>query len=451
MFAVLGCVALILAGTSAPLAVAGTSPSNNWTIYHGDERGDGLVTSVTSVNTSSPRWVSPHLDGQLFGEPLVLGNRIYVATENDSVYALSATSGAVLWRTHVATPVAASALPCGDIAPTVGITGTPVIDAPRHEIFVVALLSAGGKLAHKVFGLSTLTGATMMVRDVDPPAAQPKYLLQRTGLNLDQGEVIFGFGGNSGDCGAYRGRVVSVGESGGPVHFFTTDSTANEREGAIWMGGAAPTVDAHGNIWVTVGNGSQVNSGDTYDNSDAILELSATLHLKQFFAPTSWATDNSRDADLSSSVALLADGEVIAAGKTGGVYLARSTHLGGIGGEQFQLPGACSNVIDGGTAVAGTTVYLPCVSGIIAVRVTPSARLTLLWRSSHGGHPAIVTANRVWTIGPSNDLDGLSRSNGALLQSYSLGSESNHFPTPSIGAGLLLAPASDQVFAFGAT
>ena len=29
------------------------------------------------------------LDGDLFGEPLVLGNDVFVATENDTVYALS--------------------------------------------------------------------------------------------------------------------------------------------------------------------------------------------------------------------------------------------------------------------------------------------------------------------------------------------------------------------------
>jgi hypothetical protein len=34
--------------------------------------------------------------------------------------------------------VPASSLPCGDIDPTVGITGTPVIDTTRQELFVVA-------------------------------------------------------------------------------------------------------------------------------------------------------------------------------------------------------------------------------------------------------------------------------------------------------------------------
>ena len=59
---------------------------------------------------------------------------VFVATENDTVYALSASTGAVVWSTHLGTPVPSGSLPCGDITPTVGITGTPVIDPSRAEI-----------------------------------------------------------------------------------------------------------------------------------------------------------------------------------------------------------------------------------------------------------------------------------------------------------------------------
>lgn len=73
------------------------------------------------------------------------------------------------------------------------------------------------------------------------------------------------------------------------------------------MGGAAPTVDASGNIWVTTGNGSVTSTNHAYDDSDAVLELSPSLSLEQSFAPTSWASDNARDLDLSTGVGLLAD------------------------------------------------------------------------------------------------------------------------------------------------
>ena len=47
------------------------------------------LPSVTSVDLSSRAWTSPALDGQLYTEPLVLGGRVFVATENDTVYALT--------------------------------------------------------------------------------------------------------------------------------------------------------------------------------------------------------------------------------------------------------------------------------------------------------------------------------------------------------------------------
>jgi outer membrane protein assembly factor BamB len=40
-----------------------------------------------------------HVDGQLYGQPLVYGGRVYAATENDTVYALAADSGRSCGRT----------------------------------------------------------------------------------------------------------------------------------------------------------------------------------------------------------------------------------------------------------------------------------------------------------------------------------------------------------------
>ncbi len=179
-----------------------------------------------------------------------------MATENDTVYALSAGTGAIAWSAHLGHPVPASSLPCGDITPTVGITGTPVIDRGRREIFVVADEQVRGLPEHLLAGLSTSSGRPEMTRRVDPPGAQVPALLQRTGLSLADGRVVFGFGGNAGDCPSYRGHVVAVPEAGGAPQDFTVDSAPGESQGAVWMGGAAPTVDHQGRVWVTAGNGS---------------------------------------------------------------------------------------------------------------------------------------------------------------------------------------------------
>jgi LPXTG-motif cell wall-anchored protein len=102
--------------------------------------------------------------------------------------------------------------------------------------------------------------------------------------------------------------------------------------------------------------------------------------------------------------------------------------------------------------VAGSIVYLPCLSGPIAVQVSDSpAGLRLLWRSSVGGGPPILAGWLVWTIGSNGVLSGLDPSTGAVTEHAVIGAPANHFPTPSIGEGLLLAPSSNRVVAFTAT
>ena len=179
-------------GASAAAATVSPGPANaaSWTVYHDSPQGTGVAGPVTAVRTGTRVWTSPALDGELYGEPLIFAGRVYVATENDTVYALSAATGAVAWSSHLGTPVPAGSLPCGDIAPTVGITGTPVIDPARAEIFVLADEMVNGNPAHMLVGLATATGKTEMTRDVDPPGADPAALLQRTGLTLDDGRVV---------------------------------------------------------------------------------------------------------------------------------------------------------------------------------------------------------------------------------------------------------------------
>jgi outer membrane protein assembly factor BamB len=444
----LASAAVALAGP--PIASAAAPPS--WTVYHGALEGQGVATGVTGVNVSTPSWTSPTLDGELYGEPLVSGGRVYVATENDTVDALSAATGAVVWSTHLGTPVPSDLLPCGDIAPTVGITGTPVIDEARAELFVVADELVNGVPAHQLVGVSTTSGKVELSQDVDPAGSQPAALLQRTGLTLDAGRVVFGFGGNDGDCSTYHGWVVSVPEAGGTPATFMVDSAAGESQGAIWMGGAAPVVDAAGNIWVEAGNGSVYSTSHAYDDSDSVLELSPSLALEQYFAPSTWASDNADDLDMSTAPALLGDGEVVAAGKSRTVYLLSGSRLGGIGSQQAELDDACGDVIDGGVAVVGTTVYLPCLSGPIAVQVSASPPgLHELWSASVGGGPPVVAGGLVWTIGADGVLYGLDPSSGAVRDQATIGPPANHFPTPSVGANLLLAPSADRVVAFAAT
>jgi polyvinyl alcohol dehydrogenase (cytochrome) len=452
LLALAGAICAIGAASAGPATAASAPSGTSWTVYHGSPAGTGVAAPVTRVSTAARKWTSPTLDGQLYGEPLVWGGRVYVATQNDTVYALSAATGAKVWQAHVGTPVPASALPCGDITPTVGITGTPVIDPARGEIFALADEMVNGKPAHILVGLNAATGQRVMTQDVDPPGVDTSALLQRTGLNLTAGQVVLAMGGNFGDCAAYRGRVIAVPEAGGKPRIFTIDAAAGQSQGAVWMGGAAPAVDSAGHVWVSVGNGSVHSSSERYDYSDSLLELSPTMRLLQYFAPRSWASDNAQDLDMSTGPVLLPSGQVLLAGKSRIAYLLNGAHLGGIGGAQASLGSVCDSDIDGGAAVVGMTVYLPCVGAIAAVRATSSPPgLHLVWRAGTGGGPPIAAAGLIWTIGQNGTLYGLNPATGQVQQQATIGSVANHFPTPAVAGGLLLAPTATNVVAFPAS
>ncbi|MCW2935925.1 MAG: Pyrrolo-quinoline quinone, partial [Actinomycetia bacterium] len=251
--------------------------------------------------------------------------------------------------------------------------------------------------------------------------------------------------------GFYRGRLVAVPESGGTPRFFTTATGPGESHAAIWMGGGAPAVDANGDLWVATGPGvyTAKHAPGAYDYSDAVLEISPSLQLVQFFAPANWEANNSDDLDMTTEPVLLPDGQVILAGKSQVIYLLNGSHLGGIGTQQAELSPVCSTNIDGGSAHIGMIAYLPCTSGVIAVKATESpARLHLLWTAPVAGGPPIVAGGLVWTISQSGHLYGLDPATGEVRQQAAVGTPANHFPTPGIGAGLMLVTSAQNVVAF---
>ena len=110
-----------------------------------------LNTSNVNANTFG-KLFSRGLDGQIYAQPLYvpdlsvagqIRNVVYVATQNDSVYAFDAddpTASSPLWHVNFGTPVASTdgAPGCADITPQMGITSTPVIDTSSSTIYVVA-------------------------------------------------------------------------------------------------------------------------------------------------------------------------------------------------------------------------------------------------------------------------------------------------------------------------
>src|SRR5262249_45824900 len=116
----------------------------------------------------------PALNGPVYAQPLYAENgamgreTIYVATEQDTVLALDANTGALFWQKQVGTPIPVSAFACANIDP-LGITGTPVIDAASRTIFADAMSSDdGGRTKHHLLvGLSIDDGSMRAGYPVD--------------------------------------------------------------------------------------------------------------------------------------------------------------------------------------------------------------------------------------------------------------------------------------------
>ena len=94
----LACMTWVLGGghAAATTRAPGPAVSSSWTVYHGEADGGGVAGPAAAVSTAARAWTSPALDGEIYGEPLVSSGHVYVATEDNTVYELSAATGAVV-------------------------------------------------------------------------------------------------------------------------------------------------------------------------------------------------------------------------------------------------------------------------------------------------------------------------------------------------------------------
>jgi outer membrane protein assembly factor BamB len=395
------------------------------------------------VGPASPLFGRPQrawdaaVDGDVYAAPLIVAGQVLVATENNSVYALDLSTGAVVWKAHLGSPVDASTLPCGDIAPVTGITGTPAVNVGAARLYVVAFLAG---YHHVLFTLNLADGSVITQRDIDPIGSDPAVEQERGALALGSGYVYVPFGGLAGDCGDYHGYLEAVPVGGGPVLSYKVPSS---REAGIWSP-AGETVSASGLVYVVTGNGA---SRTTFDFSNSVVELSPDLRVQSYFAPTDWRSLNVTDSDLGSVGATLLPsmGVVLAIGKQGVAYLLISDRLGAVGG-QVARRAVCSGAL-GGTAWSGSTVFVPCSDGLVALSLTATS-ITVKWKAHHPvlGSP-ILAGGLLWAIEPdSAELYALDPESGTVLYSTNLGS-AHHFNTPAATEGFVVAPAGMHVVA----
>ncbi len=422
---------------------ASPSPSLafDWPEYHQNAARTGVGPG--SLPLSSPREVWRNtVDGDVYASPLIVSGHVLVATENNTVYSLDLFSGAVVWKQHLGDPVDASTLPCGNIQPVTGITGTPAADVVAGRLYVVAFLRG---FHHVLFTLSLVDGSVVTQQMVDPAGSVPSVQQERGALAIGSGHVYIPFGGLYGDCGNYHGYVVAVPAVGTVVGSPTlVYRTPVAREAGIWSP-AGPTISASGSVYVVTGNGSATSS---FAYSNSVIELSPDLQVRSFFAPSNWRSLDASDADLGSVGATFVSsiGAVVAIGKDGVAYLLSAGQMGGVGG-QIASRSVCAGAW-GGTAWLGQRVWIPCSDGLVALDVTESS-ISVAWKAPNPrlGSP-VVAAGALWAIEPdSGRLFALDLTSGAVLYALSLG-QARHFSTPAATEGFLVAPAGADVVAY---
>ncbi len=485
--------------------------------YHNDlsRTGQNLQeTQLTPSSVSSPQFgplFSYPVDGQVYAQPLYMPgvvvpqkgihNVVFVATEHASVYAFDADNdlGAPLWHTNFlnasqgVTPASATDLECNSIAPEIGITGTPVIDATTGTLYVVAMTEEGTNrvFVHRLHALDVATGAERLGSPVEIQASvpgtgdgntlvqfQPWLYKERAGLLLLNGTVYTAWSSQC-DAGNYHGWIIGYrawGYGSGSMQQTTVfTATPNWDAGAFWQAGAAPAADASGNIFVVSANGTfDANQGGS-DFGESILKLSTapSLAVADYFTPFNADALSDQDLDLGSSGALLLPEEagtaahprlLVTGSKSGTVYLVDRDHLG-----HFHA-GADSQIVQSLTGAVGPlfgipvyfhkTVYFSAAqdqlkafsvkNGFLSKTPVSTSSATFGATGSVPGISASGDSNGVlWTIDPSAELRAYDAADlGHQLYAGATGSYIK-FSTPLIAGGKVYVGTAGSLAVFG--
>jgi uncharacterized protein (TIGR03437 family) len=320
-------------------AALASAQVNVATANYGNSRLNGNVSETTLTHTAVSGGAfgkvgSFPVDGQVYSQPLYVSgvqipgqgikNVVFVATMNDSVYAIDADapgSAAPLWRVSLGTAAQSAAIPyVNDMNPHLGILSTPVIDVNAQVIYAVAETFESGAPVFRLHGLSLQTGQEMQNGPVAIAGSvagtagdavngrvefDPFWHLQRPGLALANGTIYIAFASH-GDAGPYHGWVMAYNSTNLQQQTAIFNSTPNGNGGGIWQSGRGLAVDEAGNVFVATGNGDF----DGVSNfSGAILKLSGSdLSVLDWYTPAAWAYLNANDLDVGSTGPILPSG-----------------------------------------------------------------------------------------------------------------------------------------------
>jgi hypothetical protein len=454
--------------------------------YHNDNARTGQalheeVLTLTNVNTNHfglLRFLKA--DGVVDAQPLYaagvpipgkgLHNLLIVATENDTVYAFDADGTNVFWKVSLVGPKEGPSFGpqnCDQVAPTIGVTATPVIDrnvGPAGTIFVVATSTDGTHFFQKLHALDLATGTDLIApvligatfpgngdgTDGTNVVFNPAQYKERPALLLLNGVVYTAWSSHC-DSRPYTGWIIGYDELT-LARRSVLNVTPNGSGGAIWMSGCGLASDFDGNIFLLAGNGTLDTNltangfPSMSDYGNAFLKLTTTnssLNVADYFATYATPSQNAKDLDLGSGGGVvlpdMADSQgitrqlAVGAGKDANIYLVDRSNMGKFNPTNDdaiyqKLVGVMTNGVFSTPAYFNQTLYYGSQNGVLQAFPFQDARLQPA--TSHTAH-----AFRYPGATPAVSADG---TNNAILWAVDPGFVNS--PSPAV---LYAYPAGD--------
>jgi hypothetical protein len=442
-----------------------------------------LTPSNVNVNSFGKLFSMP-VDSTVYAQPLYVPglkmsdgqvhNVVFVATENDSLYAFDGDSNGgananPIWHVTLldaahgagsgATAVPADPegiAPQGDIGPTIGITGTPVINGATNTMYVVSNTYEQGAYFSRLHAINILTGAEQSGSPINITATvagtgtgssggqlsfDPLIENQRPALDYYNGYVYIGYAAH-GDIGPWHGWLFAYNATT-LAQSAALCLSPNGDGGGIWASGAGLPIDedaAGGRMFVVTGNGTNTTYPPFNAKSElgeSVLDISLAnggLTPTDAFTSFNYQTLNSHDWDQGSGGILMVPDQqganphiLVTGGKEGRVTLLNRDNLGGY------LAGASANT----NALQDITGLTPQGDGF--------------WNT-----PAYWNGNvYIW---PEDGSPMLFKLNSGVMDTTpsSQSSITSNFPSPSLSIssngsqdGIAWAVRSDQYVTYG--
>jgi PQQ-like domain/Abnormal spindle-like microcephaly-assoc'd, ASPM-SPD-2-Hydin len=347
------------ATSSGPAADETTGSQNN--LRDGWDPNEPTLTQAAVGGGQFGQIFNTAVNGQVYAQPLVVGDIVIVATENDWVSGLNATTGAIVWSTSVGQAYTITS--CTDLTPKIGITSTPVYDPNTGSVYVMAMVKQTSGWQFRLIGLNATTGAITLQQPVTGSPTNDSHISfhpvpqdQRTALLLLNGWVYAGFASHC-DHTPYAGYVSGVDVESTPVKttLWTDEAGVSEDQAGIWQSQGGLVSDGAGRIFFTSGNGISPAKGPGNKPPGQLAEstvrlapnaATGALTAKDFFSPANAPKLDAGDKDFGSGGPVgLPFGtktfpKVVAqAGKYGRLYLLNRNNLGGrqqnsVGGDE---------------------------------------------------------------------------------------------------------------------